>query len=565
MIGQVLGNRYRLQERIGSGGMAEVYRGLDPVLNRTVAIKILLAQFARDTGFVQRFRREAQAAARLNHPGIVGVYDSGSDENTQWIVMEFVEGRTLADFLASGRKPIPMQAVDIAGRIADALSAAHAQGVIHRDVKPGNVMVTRDGVVKVMDFGIARVLGSEATAPQTSAVMGTASYLSPEQAQGGPVDSRSDIYSLGTVLYELLTGRPPFTGESPVAVAWKQVNENPVPPSTVNPEVSAVLDAVVMKALSKNPANRYQTADEFSRDLAHVRQGEPVLATPILSESTAAEATQVISRPQHTQVLPPQMEPRGSGRKVWLGVLIGVLVVAILGGGGYLIAQSLTDKNQPALVGVPDLTGKTRAEADAALRLVGLKLVLPVQTQEDDQAQPNTVIGQDPAPQTQVASGSAVSITIAKPKQVLVPDLTGKTPADAASILQGFGLTLGTSTQTAPSDTIPAGSIVTQDPPANSSVKVGSPVDVVLSSGPGTVVLPDVTCISFAAASSQLSGLGLKPVFAGTAPMLAQCPKPARVAAMDPAAGSTVQAGGTVNLFTGEPASSPPSTPPPTP
>ena len=318
-----------------------------------------------------------------------------------------------------------------------------------------------------------------------------------------------------------------------------------------------------MKALSKNPANRYQTADEFSRDLAHVRQGEPVLATPILSESTAAEATQVISRPQHTQVLPPQGEPAGSGRKVWLGVLIGVLIVAILGGGGYLIAQTFADKNTPVLVGVPDLTGKTRAEADDALKLLGLKIALPVQTQEDDQAPPNTVISQDPAPNSLVAPGSAVSITLAKPKQVLVPDLTGKTPDEATTTLEDNGLVLSPSTQTLPSDTIPVGSIVTQDPPANSSVKAGTPVDVVLSSGPGTVVLPDVTCISFAAASSQLSGLGLQPVHAGTAPLLPQCPHLARVALMDPAAGTSVQAGSTVNLYTGEAAS--PTSPPPSP
>ncbi len=209
MNGSVLGDRYRLEARIGAGGMAEVYRGFDPVLNRTVAIKILLPQFARDASFVERFRREAQAAARLNHPNIVGVYDTGADDGTQFIVMEFIEGRTLADFLAAGRRPTPVQAAEISQRICGALAAAHAQGVIHRDIKPGNVMVTRDGTVKVMDFGIARITTGVETAPQTSAVLGTASYLSPEQAQGGPLDARTDIYSLGAVLYELLTGRPP--------------------------------------------------------------------------------------------------------------------------------------------------------------------------------------------------------------------------------------------------------------------------------------------------------------------------------------------------------------------
>ncbi|HEX6844556.1 MAG TPA: protein kinase, partial [Actinomycetota bacterium] len=244
-----LGDRYRIEARIGAGGMAEVYRGLDPVLNRTVAIKVLLPQFARDAGFVARFRREAQAAARLNHPNIVGVFDTGADGDTQYIVMEFIEGRTLADVLASGKRPTPIQSVELAQRVGQALAAAHDQGIVHRDIKPANVMVTREGKVKVMDFGIARVETVE-TAPQTSSVLGTPTYLSPEQAQGLKVDARSDIYSLGVLLYELLAGRPPFTGDSPVAIAYKQVNETPEPPGTLNPDVTPRLDAVVMKALA---------------------------------------------------------------------------------------------------------------------------------------------------------------------------------------------------------------------------------------------------------------------------------------------------------------------------
>ena len=293
MDGSVIGDRYRIEARIGSGGMAEVYRGVDPVLNRTVAIKVLLPQFARDASFVERFRREAQAAARLNHPNIVSVYDTGADGDTQYIVMEFIEGRTLAEALDAGRRPTPVQSAEIAQKICSALSAAHAQGVIHRDIKPGNIMVTREGTVKVMDFGIARITSGVDTAPQTSAVLGTASYLSPEQAQGGPLDARTDIYSLGTVLYEMLAGRPPFMGESPVAVAYKQVNEAPIPPSQINADVPPRLDAVVMRSLSKNPANRYQTAKEFSDDLERVIKGQDVHATPLMPG--AGEATQVIA------------------------------------------------------------------------------------------------------------------------------------------------------------------------------------------------------------------------------------------------------------------------------
>jgi eukaryotic-like serine/threonine-protein kinase len=551
MNGSVLGNRYRLEARIGSGGMAEVYRGLDPVLNRTVAIKTLLPQFARDAGFVQRFRREAQAAARLNHPNIVGVYDSGADDSTPWIVMEFVEGRTLAEFLAGGRKPAPMQAAEIAGRIAEALSAAHAQGVIHRDVKPGNVMVTRDGVVKVMDFGIARMIGTDATAPQTSAVMGTASYLSPEQAQGGPVDARSDIYSLGVVLYELLTGRPPFTGESPVAIAWKQVNENPVPPSSINREVPPALDAVVMKALSKNPANRYQTAQEMAQDLERMRKGEPVRATPLLAEGAGTEATQVIARPQHTQVLPPQVPPPGSGRKVWLGVLIGFLVVAVLAGGGYLLAQVLADNEAPVLVGVPDLSGKTRPQAEAALDAVGLKIGTVRTRETNDETTWNKVIEQDPAAFGQADEGSAVNVVIAKPQRRLVPDLTGKTPEEAADLLATFDLELGTSDQTVPNPDIEAGRIVSQDPPPNTEVPIRSAVNVVLSSGPEIVVIPDdIICRGPAAVMAELAALGLNPVQGGTAP--SQCSSSSRVAASDPPPGTSVESGSTVTIFTGE-------------
>jgi serine/threonine protein kinase len=270
----VLSDRYRVEARIGEGGMAEVYRGFDPVLNRTVAIKVLLPQFARDAGFVARFRREAQAAARLNDPSIVGVYDTGADGDIQYIVMEFVEGRTLAEFLSAGKRVSPVQAVELTQKIATALGLAHAQGIVHRDIKPANVMVTRDGAVKVMDFGIARLQSAE-TAPQTSSVLGTPTYLSPEQAQGQQVDARSDLYSLGVVLYELLTGRPPFTGDSPVAIAYKQVNEAPVPPSELNLDVPPRLDSVVMKALAKNPANRYPSAEAFVADLERVSPRAP--------------------------------------------------------------------------------------------------------------------------------------------------------------------------------------------------------------------------------------------------------------------------------------------------
>ena len=292
-----------------------------------------------------------------------------------------------------------------------------------------------------MDFGIARIVASPETAPQTSAVLGTAAYISPEQAQGQPVDGRSDIYSLGAVLYETLTGRPPFTGDSPVAVAYKQVNESPTPPSQVNADVPPRLDAVVMRSLAKNPANRYQTADEFRADLERVRQGQDVEATPLLPPG--AEATQVIHRPQQTAVLPPQASPPGSGRRVWLGVLIGILAVAVLAGGGYVLAKSLLSNNDepPQTVRVPRLIGFTQERATSELDAVGLKVDPKFRVSETDKA--GDVVDQDPAAQTQVDVGSTVTIWIAKEAPpVTVPVFTDLTFAEAQSLANQVGVIL---------------------------------------------------------------------------------------------------------------------------
>jgi beta-lactam-binding protein with PASTA domain/predicted Ser/Thr protein kinase len=553
MSDSVLGDRYRIEARIGAGGMAEVFRGFDPVLNRTVAIKVLLPQFARDTSFVQRFRREAQAAARLNQPNIVAVYDTGADDGTQYIVMEFIEGRTLGEFLSSGRKPTPVQAAEIAQKICAALTAAHAVGVIHRDIKPGNVMVTREGTVKVMDFGIARVMGPE-TAPQTSAVLGTASYLSPEQAQGSPVDARTDIYSLGAVLYEMLTGRPPFMGETPVAVAYKQVNETPVVPSQLNPDVPARLDAVVMKALSKNPSNRYQTAEEFSADLGRVIKGQDVEATPLMAGAVAGAATQVIARPQQTAVLPPTEAPKGSGRKVWLGILIGILVVAILGGGGYLLVNSLTtNENGGVTVVVPDVVGLTRVEAETLLAERGLETAVKRRETDPADAEPGTVVDQDPNKNTEVGNGAEVTIWIAvEPSAVQVPDLEGLSVSAAQSALSEAGLVLGSQFQES-SSTVDAGQITRSDPAALDEVEKGSAVDVFVSTGPELVEVPDVSssCLSVGGARSALSDVGLEMTIGSPVPTNPSCVNDNRIMGQEPLAGETVEVGSTVTVFQG--------------
>jgi serine/threonine-protein kinase len=545
----VLGGRYRLEASIGTGGMAQVYRGLDTTLDRTVAIKILAPQFARDPSFVDRFRREAQAAARLNHPNIVNVYDTGVDGDTNYIVMEYVEGRTLAEYLASGGRLAPTRAAGIAEKVAEALAAAHAQGVIHRDIKPANIMVTRDGRVKVMDFGIARLVAGPDTVEQTAAVLGTAAYLSPEQAQGQTVDARSDLYSLGVVLYEMLAGRPPFTGDSAMAVAYKHVQETPPPPSSLNHDVPPPLDAVVMRALAKNPANRYQTAGEFRDDLQRVVAGQQVEATPLLP--AGAGATQVISRPPSTALMPPT-EP-DDGRRIWLGILIGALILLILGGGAYLLAHSLLS-GPAAKVTVPNVVGMSLEDATAALTEKGLKVADPPTTKVDDTVAPGTVIAQDPLPDAQVDEGATVALTIARsPKTFTVPDLTGKTIDEATTLLTAQSLVLGDRSE-APSDAIAAGHIISQTPVANDEVPKDTPVDVVVSTGPEvtTVTVPDVTCLSYGQAKSQLLAVGLQINNAGTAPANPLCSNPNKIASQDPLPNTDVPSGTVVDVFTGE-------------
>ena len=556
----MVGDRYRVEARIGQGGMAEVYRGFDPVLSRTVAIKVLLPQFARDAGFVARFRREAQAAARLNQPNIVGVYDTGADGDRQYIVMEFVEGRTLAEFLAGGRTLTPMQAVDLTQKVAAALASAHAQGIVHRDIKPGNIMVTRDGTVKVMDFGIAR-MQTDITAPQTSSVIGTPAYLSPEQAQGQAVDARSDLYSLGCVLYELLAGRPPFTGDTPVAIAYKQVNETPVPPSAHNPDVPPRLDAVVMKCLAKNPANRYQTAEELSADLERVKQGQDVEATPLMAAGVGGDATQVIARPTPTQVMPPPDED-GSSRKVWLGVLIGLLIFALLAAGGYLIGQAISKKDAPPVVTMPNLVGKSLDEATQTLQ--DNNLVLGNVTKQKTDAQPkNTVIDQSVVKGTQIPPQSTVDLVVAVPiPKVTVPDVSTGCPTldSAQSTIQDHNLQVGTTLQ-GTSDTCQQGDVIGQDPPAGTKVKPGTLVTLTVASGPSTITVGDYTCQTFSAAQNKISKAGLDPSFGGTKPLLPQCPSSNRVVAQDPAPGTQLQPGDTVTLWTGSATATPTASP----
>jgi serine/threonine-protein kinase len=534
--------------------MAKVFRGTDTVLGRTVAIKVLAPQFSDDEAFVQRFRREAQAAARISHPAIVSVFDTGSDDGLHYIVMEFVEGRTLAQVLAEGGRIMPDRALAITREVTRALEAAHAQGVIHRDIKPGNIMLNPRGEVKVTDFGIARMTTSAETIEQTAAILGTASYLSPEQAQGQPVDGRSDIYSLGCVLYEMVTGRPPFLGDSPVTVASKQVLEQPVPPSKLNPDVTPDLDAVILRTLAKNPANRYGSAAELREDLERVSRGLPVDAPPVLE----ASATRVIDRPaERTAVLPfEEVEPER--RSPWVPVAVTLILIGLLGGVLWFLAATLLggdDQQTPVLIEVPSLIGERQRAAEELLREAGLEVGEITKVPPEDETQvPGTVIDQDPAAGSEVEEGTPVDlVVVGQPELVAVPDIPpGSTLEQARAALLEVGL-VPAGPEEQPSTEIDVGLVIGTVPAAGTEVEPGSEVVIIVSSGPDTVVVPEVRCLSFNAALNRLEKEGLNGVISDdTVAINPSCPLGNKVADQDPAPGTEVEPGSTVTLFAGE-------------
>jgi len=530
--------------------MAKVFLGTDTVLGRTVAVKVLAPQFADDEGFVMRFRREAQAAASIGHPHIVSVFDTGSDDGVHFIVMEYVEGRTLAEILAGGGRILPDRAIDIAMDVCRALEAAHAQGVIHRDIKPGNIMLNPRGEVKVTDFGIARVTTTADTVAQTAAILGTASYLSPEQAQGQPVDGRSDIYSLGCVLYEMVTGRPPFLGDSPVAVASKQVLEQPTPPSRLNTDVTADLDAVILRALAKNPANRYQSAEEMHADLERAKRGLPVQATPLL----AAGTTQVLDRPPAhlTEVLSPTEPER---RTNWVPIVVTLVLIALLGALLWFLAVNVLnndDQQTGVLVTVPNVVGDKRTQAITELEDAGLEATITPVPAADDTQEPGTVLEQDPAAGDEVERGTNVNLTIVEaPDQVAIPDLEGSSVEEAQATLSDLGLEPSGPVEE-PSQTVDAGSVTRTDPASGEEVEPGSTVTIFVSTGAEQVAVPEVRCQSFGSAQNELSQAGLNPVISSeTVEVNTACPLGRKVAEQDPAPGTQVDPGTTVMLFEG--------------
>lgn len=548
----ILGGRYRVEGELGRGGMAKVFRGTDTVLGRPVAIKVLAPRFSDDASFVQRFRREAQAAARLSNPNVVGVFDTGADDGVHYIVMEYVEGRTLAEELAGGRI-LPERAIEIAQAVCDALAAAHAQGVIHRDIKPGNIMLTPSGQVKVADFGIARLTTSAETIEQTAAVLGTAAYLSPEQAQGRPVDARSDLYSLGCVLYEMVTGRPPFVGDSPVAVASKQVLEPPTPPSKLNPDVSPELEAVILRALAKNPDNRYASATEMREDLERARRGLPVEAPAVLPESAS---TQVLRPGPRTEVLPPP-EPERS--RWWVPALVLGGLLAAIGAVLWLFAGDVLGGRDrasptPQLVQVPEVIGMRVRAAEEAIREAGLKVGERIEQPIVDllAQEPWTVVDQDPAPSEQVPVGTPVTLTVlVPPETVTIPPTTGMTEGETRAALEALGFVVA-GVREEPSGTIDVGRVIGTDPPAGTAAPYRSEVTIIVSTGPGSVIVPEVRCQSFSSAQNELVRAGLEPVISDEPVSInPACPLGNKVAQQDPPPGTEVAPGTRVVLYPG--------------
>lgn len=472
---RVLAGRYELESVLGHGGMAQVFLGTDRVLGRRIAVKVLSDRFASDGSFVARFRREAQSAAALNHPNVVGVFDTGSDDGTHFIVMEYVRGKTLSEVIREDAPLEPQRSVEIAEGVAEALAFAHRAGIVHRDVKPGNIMLTPTGDVKVMDFGIARATASESLT-QTATVLGTATYFSPEQAQGDPVDARSDIYSLGVVLYEMLTGQPPFSGDSAVTIAYKHVREDPLQPSRLNPDVPPALEAIVLKTLAKNPANRYQTVDELLEDLRRYRAGLPVRATPLLPP-LATEVVERSTRP--TSVLPAPTTEETDRRRKWIaGIILGAVLLVILVG-LFFLARSLTQTGASKIT-IPSVIGKT--EAVARQELVAAKFtignVVPVVSAD---VPVGIVVDYDP--KGTADEGTAINLKVSSgPGTVKVPNVLCRPKADAVDALQSRGLKVKTSSQTEQNpDCKDPSTVARTDPPVGEQAPAGSTVTLFLT------------------------------------------------------------------------------------
>ncbi len=512
---RVFSERYELNHLIARGGMAEVYRAHDRLLDRPVALKVLFSELSVDRSFVERFRREAQAAANLSHPNIVPVFDWGEDTGTYFIVMEFIDGRPLSSILKTSGPLSPERTADVGAHVAAALGYAHKHGVIHRDVKPGNVLITDEGQVKVTDFGIARAINTEESLTQTGAVMGTATYFSPEQAEGMGVDARSDIYSLGVVLYEMVTGRPPFLGDTPVAVASKHVRDHPLAPRQLNPAIPPTFEAIILKAMAKDPAHRYATAEELRADLLRFNEGRTVLAmdeaTTLLAAAGATQVVGAVSGMDTTQAVaatstaPPEEESTSNRTRTYaiiLAVLLVLLVVA-----GYFLARNLGYLGGSASFNLRSVVGQPVAEATTELKSDGLVVKADQQVSSDA---PGTVISTDPEPGTLMKKGDTVTMQVAKatpvPKVTVPAGITNTTLANAESILRDAGLT---STVTSVQNNATKGTVLSASPSPGSSISRGSAVNLTVSSGPANVLVPSLAGLTETQAGVVVGDAGL--------------------------------------------------------
>jgi eukaryotic-like serine/threonine-protein kinase len=557
-----LGGRYRLERLVGRGGMAEVWAATDEVLEREVAVKVLSSRFRNDDGFQRRFRREAQQSAGLNHPNIVAVYDTGAHDGLPFIVMELVRGRSLDRILDDGGELTEERALEICADACAALHAAHRRGLIHRDVKPGNILVADDGSVKVTDFGIARAVSAE-TVTETAAVLGTAAYLSPEQAQGHEVDPRSDVYSMGIVLYEMLVGGPPFTGDTAVGVAYQHVQQTPRPPREHDTRISLAAEAIAMKALSKNPQNRYPSADAMRSDLLSARVGEAVTAPAVLlpaetavldRDATAAAA----AAPVVTADRPPPTEDEERRRHTAVYVLLTLLVLAAFAAGIWLLT-TLLGGEEALMRTVPDVRGDAPDRAQQELQSRGLEIQLAGREYSSDY-EAGTVARQDPDPGQQVQDGSTVQVWLSDgPEPAIVPDVRGQLENEAIAALRRAGFVVSRSVES--SDDVPRGHVIRTSPGHGEEADRGSTVQMVVSTGVETEIVPRVTGLSESEARFRLEERGFRPRVVRQV----SDEEAGRVIRQDPAANERARVGAEVVIVVSEGPPQPSPTPTPTP